>query len=208
MEDSKQQKNELRKQILKQRNSLSLEEVSTMETNFTQSFLNNEELINIIQNLKQPIAIYYPSKNELSSITLAKHLAKKYNTKFCLPIVSEKNTELKFVSWNLQENELQQSKIYKNILEPNISKINELQLQCIVPETLIIPLVAFDKNCNRLGMGGGFYDQTITNLRKQNQKLTTIGIAYEMQKLEQIPTEKNDEILDFVVTENSIYRKK
>jgi len=208
MEELKSKKTKLRKHLIFQRDSLSQKEVKIAEIKFVENFLQNSKLINIIQNAKQPIAIYYPSKNELSPITLAKHLAKKYNTKFCLPIVLEKNTELKFVEWNLQENELRPSKFYKNILEPILPETGNEQPKYITPDTLIIPLSAFDKNCNRLGRGGGFYDKTIANLRKQNPKITIIGIAYEMQKIPQIPIEKNDEILDFVVTENSIYQKK
>ena len=66
----------------------------------------------------------------------------------------------------------------------------------IVPNILLVPLVAFDKNCNRIGYGGGYYDRYI----KKIKKIITIGLGYSFQRINQIPADKYDVKLDFIVT--------
>ena len=64
---------------------------------------------------------------------------------------------------------------------------------------MLVPLVAFDKHLNRIGYGGGFYDRYIKKIKK-NKNIITIGFAYSFQKVKEIPTNKYDIKLDFVVT--------
>jgi len=68
------------------------------------------------------------------------------------------------------------------------------------PDILLVPLVAFDKNFNRVGYGGGFYDRYIKKIKKI-KKVITIGLAYSFQKVKKISVDKNDIKLDFVITE-------
>ena len=79
------------------------------------------------------------------------------------------------------------------IPEPTSKKI-------IYPDILLVPLVAFDKNLNRIGYGGGFYDRYIRRIKKRKDILT-IGLAYSFQKVNKIPINKYDIKLDFVITE-------
>ena len=79
------------------------------------------------------------------------------------------------------------------IPEPISSKV-------IYPDILLVPLVAYDKNFNRIGYGGGFYDRYIKKIKKI-KKVVTIGLAYSFQKVEKIPANKHDVKLDFIVTE-------
>ena len=74
-------------------------------------------------------------------------------------------------------------------------------------DVMFMPLLGFDSNGNRLGMGGGFYDATLAYLRTRQtwRKPRLIGIAYEAQKVEQIPAERWDVPLDYIVTERTIY---
>ena len=81
------------------------------------------------------------------------------------------------------------------IPEPISSKV-------IYPDIILVPLVAYDKNCNRVGYGGGFYDRYIKKIRKI-KIILTIGIAFSYQRIEKIPIEKNDIRLDFIVTEKN-----
>ncbi len=74
----------------------------------------------------------------------------------------------------------------------------------IIPDVVIVPLVAFDKSGNRLGYGGGYYDATLAHLRSRNEKLLVIGVAYAMQRTENIPTHSGDQKMDMVVTEEGI----
>lgn len=71
--------------------------------------------------------------------------------------------------------------------------------------TVLVPLVAFDLEGNRLGMGGGFYDR-LFNRKRVKRKPRLIGIAYEFQRANHLPTESWDIPLDGVMTEKSFYR--
>ncbi|SMH51723.1 5-formyltetrahydrofolate cyclo-ligase [Maritimibacter sp. HL-12] len=70
----------------------------------------------------------------------------------------------------------------------------------VVPEVLIVPLVAFDRSGGRLGYGGGFYDRTLEALRATRPTLA-IGYAYAAQEAEALPLEPTDQPLDAIVTD-------
>ena len=65
---------------------------------------------------------------------------------------------------------------------------------------LLVPLVAYDNNHNRIGYGGGFYDRYIKKIKKK-KKIITIGIAYSFQKVKKIVNQQYDIKLDHVITE-------
>lgn len=73
----------------------------------------------------------------------------------------------------------------------------------IVPEILIVPLVAFSRNGGRLGYGGGFYDRTLQELRAQRPTLA-IGFAWSAQEADDLPLEPTDQPLDLIVTEGGV----
>ena len=70
----------------------------------------------------------------------------------------------------------------------------------IFPDVLLVPLVAYDKNFNRVGYGGGFYDRYIKRTKKI-KNILTIGLAFSFQEVKKIETNKFDIKLDFIVTE-------
>ena len=89
--------------------------------------------------------------------------------------------------------------------------IEEPQLDCsaIVPtnqiDVVLLPLVAFDSNKNRLGMGGGFYDRTLAKVCSSSKRPIFIGIAHDCQYSSAIlPTEPWDIPLDHIVTPDNI----
>lgn len=73
------------------------------------------------------------------------------------------------------------------------------------PQVLIVPLAGFDRAGHRLGYGGGFYDRTLHALREKGP-VVAIGFAYAVQEIREIPAEKTDQILDFIVTDREILR--
>ena len=73
----------------------------------------------------------------------------------------------------------------------------------MVPQILIVPLVAFDAGGGRLGYGGGFYDRTLEGLRREGGVLA-IGFAYDAQEAVGLPMEPTDQPLDIVVTESRV----
>ena len=70
----------------------------------------------------------------------------------------------------------------------------------MIPEIVVVPLVAFDRNGGRLGYGGGFYDRTLEQLRAVHPTMA-IGFAYGAQEDPQLPLEPTDQPLDLIVTE-------
>jgi 5-formyltetrahydrofolate cyclo-ligase len=73
-------------------------------------------------------------------------------------------------------------------------------------DVVFMPLVAFDENGGRLGMGGGFYDRTFEFLKQNGfNKPKLIGLAHELQKVKQLPIESWDVPLDGIITDKKIY---
>ena len=72
-------------------------------------------------------------------------------------------------------------------------------------DIVLTPLVGFDKQGNRLGMGGGYYDRTFEFVSHNSDKPLLIGLAYEAQKVEHIPAENWDIPMRLIVTEKQIY---
>ena len=72
--------------------------------------------------------------------------------------------------------------------------------QPMVPQILIVPLLAFDRSGGRLGYGGGFYDRTLAALRAAGP-VEAVGLAYAAQHMPDLPTEATDMALDCLVTE-------
>ena len=73
-------------------------------------------------------------------------------------------------------------------------------------DLVLAPLVVFDANCNRIGMGGGFYDRSFA-FRKDpaSRSPVLIGVAHELQKVAQLHPEDWDVRLDMVVTDQATY---
>jgi 5-formyltetrahydrofolate cyclo-ligase len=72
-------------------------------------------------------------------------------------------------------------------------------------DVVFMPLVAFDKNGGRLGMGGGFYDRTFEFLKTtQNQKPKLIGLAHHFQEVTSLPIESWDIPLSAIITDQGI----
>ena len=82
-----------------------------------------------------------------------------------------------------------------NILEPKKDRINEIDIDNI--DLIIVPGVGFDMNGNRIGHGKGYYD----NLLKNSKRATSIGLSFECQIIENIPTGKYDIPINIILTE-------
>jgi 5-formyltetrahydrofolate cyclo-ligase len=72
-------------------------------------------------------------------------------------------------------------------------------------DCIVIPLVAFDERCYRLGYGQGFYDRFLASLRHIG--CARIGVAYSCQQIDVVPNEPHDEPLDIIITEQRVFRR-
>ena len=162
------------------------------------------ECLNIILHNKKnmkTVGLYYPMLDEISPLSFISYFNLKH-FELTLPFVRVNSRSMLFKSWNIKENLIKGS---LGNLEPHSNKANFL------PELLIVPMLIFDKNLNRLGYGGGYYDMTINKLKNhfksKKKDFITIGIAYSGQEIKSIPYEKHDERLDFLITEKQFYQK-
>lgn len=69
------------------------------------------------------------------------------------------------------------------------------------PDIVLVPLLAFDAEGRRLGYGGGYYDRTLAALRAEGRGVLAVGVAFSAQEAQDLPEDKFDERLDWVVTE-------
>ena len=139
------------------------------------------------------IAGYYPSNYEVNILNFLEEASKK-KFKIVLPVIKSSN-KMSFKSWIFKE-PLYVSKF--GILEPN-----NLGKE-IIPDLIMVPLVAFDRKLNRIGYGKGYYDRSFQKINKIKKKTITLGIAYSFQKCGTIPTNKYDFKLNYVFTEQGI----
>jgi 5-formyltetrahydrofolate cyclo-ligase len=70
---------------------------------------------------------------------------------------------------------------------------------------MLVPLLAFDDLGYRLGYGGGYYDRTLAALQGAGRKVASIGIGFDLQRLEEVPRDAADQRLDLIVTERDLY---
>ena len=149
----------------------------------------------------QYVSLYYPIHNEISPFGFIKYFNLN-NFKLTLPFVRAQSRSLLFKKWDLKDN-LKRGKLGN--LEPFYNASDFL------PQLIIVPMLMFDKNLNRLGYGGGYYDKSINELKKhftrEKKDFVTIGLAYSLQETKSIPHEAHDEQLDFIITEKKLLSK-
>ena len=148
-------------------------------------------------NKKITIAGYYPSNYEVDILSFLKEASrKKFN--IALPVIKPSN-KMNFKPWIFNE------PLYVNkfgILEPKDS------IKKIIPDLVMVPLVAFDHQLNRIGYGKGYYDRILQRTKKIKKNTIFLGIAYSFQKCRSIPVNKYDFKLDYIFTEQGIISSK
>ena len=174
-------KSEIRKKILKIRK----------KNNFKKFKINFQSILNVLkkENIRGKIlGGYYPYNYEVDGTQILEKFEKQ-NYIILLPKI-KKNSQMDFFYWSTKD---PMAINRYGIPEPISNKVK-------YPDILLVPLVAYDKNFNRIGYGGGFYDRYIKKIKK-NKKIITIGLAYSFQKVKKIPINEHDIKLDFIVTE-------
>ena len=173
-------KSKIRKKILKIKK----------QKKFKNKYINFQEISKILKKNKtvgKIVGAYYPYNYEVDPLKILEKFEKK-NYLISLPKI-EKNFRMTFFRWSTKEPLLVNK---YGIPEPTSNIVTR-------PNILLVPLVAFDNHFNRIGYGGGFYDRYIKKIKKE-KKIITIGLAYSFQKVKEIPVNKYDIKLDFVVT--------
>ena len=179
-------KSKLRKKILKIREKSNKKNIQ-IDFNQIVKIFKKEKIT------KKIIGGYYPVNFEVDDLELLKKFEKnKFH--ISLPVI-EKNFQINFYKWS-----------FSDILKVNKYGIPEPETTNIVyPDILLIPLLAFDKNLNRLGYGGGYYDRLIEKLSKK-KNIIKIGLALSIQKIDKVPINVFDQKLDYIVTNKNILK--
>ena len=154
-------------------------------------FMKIFSLIKKQKKIKKNVGGYFPVNNEIDDLEILKKLEQKSFT-ISLPVV-KKNFAMDFYNFS-----------FNDPLIVNKYGIPEPQKTNIVyPDIILIPMVGFDKNLNRLGYGGGYYDRLIEKLMKK-KKILKIGLAFSRQQINNLPISKYDKKMDYIVTEKYI----
>ena len=154
-------------------------------------------LLNFIKsNFKKDdlkLALYYPASFETNVLKLLenKHMI---NKNILLPVIEEEN-RMSFCPWK-KNRVLLINKF--GILEPIKTKFK-------IPNIILVPILAFDRNKYRLGYGKGFYDRYLNKYLKKFNNIITVGVAFSFQKHHKLPIDKNDVKLDYILTEKGIH---
>ncbi|CAL1329204.1 5-formyltetrahydrofolate cyclo-ligase [Candidatus Providencia siddallii] len=146
------------------------------------------------------IALYLSFDGEINTRPLINELLKNGKNIF-LPVINQLIPHhLDFLYFDSK------TKLIKNIFnidEPKLNKCKILPIKYL--DIIIVPLVAFDNKCNRLGMGGGFYDKILQNWSKKN--FYPIGLAHNCQYVKKLFLTELDVQLPEIITPEKIWKK-
>lgn len=142
------------------------------------------------------VGMYASINNEVITYPLVNR-AQILDKGIAFPVVTDAdkgNMEFRYI---LKVSDLRRG--YMSIPEPLESKT-----VMNVPDVLIMPVVAFDGELNRVGYGKGYYDRFLSD----KTQIVKIGLAYDLQKVDSIEIAENDISCDFIITEEKIYERK
>jgi len=141
------------------------------------------------------LSFYYPINYEVNILKIFE-LSEIKKIKTLLPVIKGKN-KMNFVEWK-----------YLDPLKVNSFGILDpcLNTKPLMPDVMLVPLLAFDTQNNRLGYGKGFYDRYLNKFLRNRKKIITIGIAFLFQKYKKLPVSKLDIKLDYILTEKGLQK--
>jgi len=185
-------KNQIRKKLILIRKNLSKEYV------FDNSKKIKNKLFNLNEFKKASTILFYVSyNNEVFTHEMIKELLTSKKN-IVVPISDKKHRTLilsKLENWD----DLTIGSY--NILEPKKSKIKQAHVDSI--DLIIVPGVGFDEKGNRIGHGKGYYDHLLRDLNQA----TSIGLSFECQIINNVPTGNYDIPVDIIITEKRIINK-
>jgi 5-formyltetrahydrofolate cyclo-ligase len=138
---------------------------------------------------------FLPYKSEITTVPLLNAL-RRLGWTTALPVVIAPGEPLVFRAWKPGDD------LVPGVWDIPIPPATAAE---VLPDVLLVPGLTFDRAGYRLGYGGGFYDRTLEKLRKV-KPITTIGVAYHAQMVEQVPRGAHDVRLDYVMTDEETIR--
>jgi 5-formyltetrahydrofolate cyclo-ligase len=139
------------------------------------------------------VSCFMPLKNEINPLPLMRQLAVK-GARIALPVIVGRGKPLVMRAWTFGE---PLAAAVWGIREPKSAAAE------VVPDILLVPLLAFDRTGHRIGYGAGYYDLTIAQLRAR-KSIAAVGLAFAAQEIDAVPATPNDARLDLVLTEREV----
>ncbi|MBR6432730.1 MAG: 5-formyltetrahydrofolate cyclo-ligase [Muribaculaceae bacterium] len=183
------QKDLLRKQMRKLKRALSIEQKLADE----KAVFNRIHSAGLLKGAKH-VMLYYSLPDELPTHATVEQWAAEGIFQIYLPRV--KGDDIEVVPYTGPESLSDDNPFH--IAEPVGDAVD-----CSILDAIIVPGVAFDCHCNRMGRGKGFYDRLLSR-----GKLYTIGVCHDCQLLDEIPCEPHDRPLDCVVSPTHFFINK
>jgi 5-formyltetrahydrofolate cyclo-ligase len=136
---------------------------------------------------------FMPLKSEINPLPLMRSLAQA-GARLALPVVSGRGKPL-----------IMRAYAFGDQLAAGVWDIREPKPEAaeLLPDIVIVPLLAFDRGGHRVGYGAGYYDLTLTALRARSS-VVAVGIAFAMQEIGSVPLTPRDARLDLVLTEREV----
>lgn len=184
-------KKELRKKFLDLRNSMSKEEIIQKSKKITEILLNMD-----FYKKSHVIMTYVDFGSEVITRDFIKY-AQNNGKKVFVPLTDKKNKRLIFSELKDFDNDLVIGTY--GILEPK--KISDEDYILKIPEVVLVPGLIFSTAGYRIGYGGGYYDRYLKAIGNSPQRL---GLAFDFQINDNIPTFDYDEKVDVIITEKRI----
>ncbi len=190
MEEIKARKQMLREEAVRTRGLLSLSNDELSQ--FSRLFFEN---IPLAQDTV--VAGYWPKDREFDVRPLLEEVLAQ-GVCVVLPVVEKGSKVLRFARWH------QDIDLVVGAYGINHPVMNE-DTEFLEPDVVIVPMLAFDRRGGRLGFGGGYYDATLADFRLR-KKILAVGVAYAEQAcLFNLPSEKHDVRMDWVITQQQAY---
>ncbi|RCL00659.1 MAG: 5-formyltetrahydrofolate cyclo-ligase [Candidatus Tokpelaia sp. JSC188] len=180
----KNRKNELRCQALNRRNRLQ----ERKRRDASEALVINAEGL---FSETEIISSFWPIGSEIDSRPLMVALEKQ-GKQLALPAVTGERT-IVFRRFNMGDSLINMA--YGTKGPP-------ADADMVDPTTILIPLIAFDVQGNRIGYGGGYYDRAVAQMHKRGLKVHLIGLAFNCQQVENIPVEPHDLSMEAILTES------
>lgn len=187
-------KDQIREEILNLRKNQDISSKKKSELEIYNSVINWEYF-----KKAKNIGIYFATKHELDTNYIIKEILEKQKNCY-LPVISNKENIFDFYLYN-QNIKLMPNKF--DILEPEAKNENKIDINSL--DMIFVPIVGFNENKERIGMGKGFYDRALANLSSNGNKTILVGLAFDFQKNDRIKAENFDIPLDFIITESKKY---
>ena len=141
------------------------------------------------------VALYWPVKRELDTLPLIEQLHQA-GVRIALPVVAGNSRVLAFREWT--PDTTMTTGLFGIPIPPETAPM-------LMPDMVVMPLLAFDRKGYRLGHGSGYYDATAAAMRA-HRDVTLVGYAYaEQMCLFALPREEHDMPMDYVVTPQGIH---